>query len=195
MLGDAATGRVTTVMTEKDEAWVDVGDYFRWLDGGRRFLWVSERDGWRHVYSVPVGPGFPADTRLLTPDPSDVIEVEHVDEKGGWLYFSASPDNATQRFLFRTRLDGSGKAERLTPAGERGTHRYQISPDARWAIHVASAFGRPPVTDLVRAARAPAGARPRGQRGPAREGRGARPRRRPSSSAWTSAAAAPSTAG
>ena len=164
MLGDAATGRVTTVMTEKDEAWVDVGDDFRWLDSGRRFLWVSERDGWRHVYSVAVGqsevppsPGHdgPAAARgaeamrLVTRGDYDVIEVEHVDEKGGWLYFSASPDNPTQRFLFRARLDGTGKAERLTPAGERGTHRYQISADARWAIHVASAFGRPPATDLV----------------------------------------------
>ncbi|MBP1635742.1 MAG: family peptidase, partial [Acidobacteria bacterium] len=159
MLGDAATGRVTTVITEKDEAWVDVGDDFRWLDGGKRFLWVSERDGWRHVYVVardsrhPVeqgsSPAPPAQPRLVTPGAYDVIEVQQVDEKGGWLYFIASPDNATQRFLHRARLDGSGAPERLTPPRERGTHSYQLSPDGRWAIHVASSFGRPPVTDLV----------------------------------------------
>ena len=56
MLGDAATGRVRTILTERDEAWVDVGDDFRWLAKGKRFAWLSERDGWRHVYTVRGAP-------------------------------------------------------------------------------------------------------------------------------------------
>ena len=64
-----------------------------------------------------------------------MISIAAVDEKGGWLYYTASPDNATQQYLWRTRLDGKGKAERLTPADQAGRHRYTISPDAKWAFH------------------------------------------------------------
>ena len=52
MLGDARTGRTRTVLTERDSAWVDVVDDLRWIDGGKRFTWISERDGWRHLYVV-----------------------------------------------------------------------------------------------------------------------------------------------
>ena len=47
-----ATGRTRTVLTERDSAWVDVVDDLRWIDGGKRFTWISERDGWRHLYVV-----------------------------------------------------------------------------------------------------------------------------------------------
>jgi dipeptidyl-peptidase-4 len=160
MLGDVRNGQVRTVMTEKDEAWVDVswGDIdwdkhglargdVEWLDGGKRFLWASERDGWRHVYSVSRDG---KDVKCITPGSYDVISVEEVDETGGWLYFAASPDNATQRYLFRTRLDGDGKAEKLSPASEPGTHGYIISPRGDVAIHTYSTFNKVPVTDIVR---------------------------------------------
>ncbi len=145
--GDARSGRVRIVFTDRDEAWVDVTDDFRWLEGGRRFLWVSERDGWRHVYAVD---GVTGTAELLTPGNFDVIRVEEVDQAGGWIYFIASPDNPTQRYLYRTRLDGKGPMERLTPAGEPGTHAYQVSPDGRWAIRMRSRIDDPPTTDLVR---------------------------------------------
>jgi len=146
MLADAATGAVRTVLTEQDSAWVDVVDDLTWLAKGAEFLWVSERDGWRHVYRVSrdgkqVG--------NLTPGDFDVISVAAVDEPGGWLYYMASPDNATQRYLFRTRLDGTKAPERISPSGTRGVHAYRVSPDARWAFHTYSHLDSPPVTDLV----------------------------------------------
>ncbi len=146
LLADAPTGAVRTVLTERDSAWVDVVDEVRWLSGGARFLWLSERDGWRHVYAVTRGGGI----TKLTPGAFDVIDIAAVDERGGWLYYIASPDNAVQRYLYRIRLDGGGRPERVTPAGAAGTHTYVISPDARWAIHGFSTFDTPPVTDLVR---------------------------------------------
>lgn len=147
MIADAATGQVRTILTERDEAWVDVGDDFRWLAGGQGFTWVSERDGWQRAYTFArSGDGMKA----VTPAGVDAIQVLEVDEAGGWLYYIASPDNPTQRYLFRARLDGRGRAERLTPASEPGTHSYQLSPDGRWAIHTYSRFDTPPVIDLVR---------------------------------------------
>jgi dipeptidyl-peptidase-4 len=159
MLGDARSGKVRPIMTEKEESWVDVawGDIdwdkkglargdVEWIDGGRRFLWASERDGWRHIYSVSRDG---SEARCVTPGNYDLLAVEKVDEAGGWIYFIASPDNATRRSLFRARLDGKGQAERLTPATEPGTHAYIISPGAEFAIHTWSSFLNPPNTDIV----------------------------------------------
>ncbi len=156
MIGDAHTGSVKTIDTEHDSAWVDVIDDLRWLRGGARFLWVSERDGWRHAYSIARDG---SDVRLLTPGSFDLAEpdsptigapfLQAVDEAGGWFYFTASPANATQLYLYRARLDGKGKAERVTPANASGFHRYRISPDAHWAFHTYSTFGTPPATELV----------------------------------------------
>lgn len=160
MIGDARTGKVRPVLTEKENTWVDVSwgaiDWDRrglargdveWIDGGKRFLWVSERDGWRHVYSVSRDG---SDVKCITPGNYDLIGVELVDVPNGWIYFSASPENATQKYLFRTRLDGSSKAERLSPANQTGTHNYTISPRGDLAIHTYSAFAKVPATDVVR---------------------------------------------
>lgn len=159
MLGDARTGRVRPILTEKDEAWVDVawGDIdwdkqglargdVEWIDGGKRFLWASERDGWRHIYSISRDG---QDVKNITPGNFDVTSVEKADTAGGWLYFDASPENATQRYLFRTRLDGTGKMERLSPAAQAGTHSYNLAPSGDLAVHTYSTFTKVPVTDIV----------------------------------------------
>lgn len=160
MLGDARNGNVRTIMTEKDDAWVDVawGDIdwekrglargeVEWLDGGKRFLWASERDGWRHIYSVS------RDGRqvsVITPGDFDVIGVDGVDQRGGWLYFTASPHNPTQRYLFRARLNGAGRAERVSPATQTGFNVYTISPRGDFAIHSSAKFGTPPTFEMVK---------------------------------------------
>ena len=63
--------------------------------------------------------------------------------------FIASPDDPKARYLFRATLDGSTPARRLTPADQRGTHGYQISPDGKCAIHTFSNIETPPVIELV----------------------------------------------
>jgi dipeptidyl-peptidase-4 len=147
MLADAGSGAVRTVLEERDSAWLDVVDDLEWLAGGKEFTWLSERDGWRHVYRVSRDG---KTVHLVTPGTFDVIEVAALDEPGGWLYYIASPDNATQRYLYRVPLDGGAAAQRLSPVDRPGTHSYDISPDARWAWHTYSTFDTPPVTDLVR---------------------------------------------
>ena len=149
MLGDARTGKTRTIYTDSDPAWLDVVREFQWLDGGKEFLWVSEKDGWRHVYAVSRANG---QARLITPAEFDLWEIAAIDEKGGWLYGIASPDNATQRYLYRFPLNGKGAPKRLSPAGQPGMHNYDISPDASWAFHAYSTFASPPVTKLIRMA-------------------------------------------
>jgi dipeptidyl-peptidase 4 len=155
MLGDAGTGRVRTVLAERDSTWVDVGDDLRWVEGGKSFTWISERDGWRHLYVVSRDG---KKQRLVTPGAFDLHNpatafgeplVVGVDSARGWIYYTASPENATQLYLYRSRLDGRGRPERITPRNQPGYHRYQISGDGRWALHNYSSFGTPPVTELV----------------------------------------------
>jgi len=146
LLADARTATVRSVYQDKDKAWVDVVDDMKWLHGGKDFLWVSEQDGWRHVYLISRDG---KQVRPVTFGAFDVIEVVGVDPKEEWLYYMASPENATQRYLYRTRIDGKGKPERLTPANQPGSHSYHISSDLQWAIHTYSTFDTPPVTDLV----------------------------------------------
>jgi dipeptidyl-peptidase 4 len=143
---DARTGEVRRVFRDTNQAWVDVVDDVDELGGGAAATWLSEKDGWRHVYQVQLdGSG----ERLVTKFDGDVMDVTGIDEKNGWAYFLASPASALERFLYRTKLDGSGPVERVTPAGERGTHGYQISPDGRWAFHTSSRADVPPRVDLV----------------------------------------------
>ncbi len=150
-IANGATGQAKPLFVERDSAWVDVysdptGPSVDWLADNSGFVFLSERDGWRHAYLVSKS----GSMRLITPGEFDVMRVAYVDTNGGWLYYYASPSNATEMFLWRTKLDGSGRAERLTPAAARGTHDYDIGPGARFAIHAYSTFGVPPVTDLVR---------------------------------------------
>ncbi len=147
MLADAKTGRSIPVFVDRDSAWVDVVDDWNWLDGGRRFLWISERDGWRHAWTISRDGG---EVKPITPGDYDIDKVLSVDVAGGWIYFTASPENPTQRYLYRARLDGGGPAERLTPHGQYGTHGYQIAPGGKYAIHNFSSFGVPPVVELVK---------------------------------------------
>lgn len=147
MIGDAATGDVRTVFVDRDEAWVDVMDEFLWVKNGASLVWLSERNGWRQAFLVPRTGGEPV---CLTPGAYDVISLSAVDDKGGWLYFVASPENPTQRYLHRVRLDGRGRLERLTPAGQSGTHSYALSPTAEWAFHTFTTFDTPPVVSLVK---------------------------------------------
>ncbi len=146
LLADAETGEVSTVMTETDAAWVENSNSgFRWLENGKKLVWLSERSGWRHAYAISLADG---SAKPITHGAFDVIAIEAVDEHGGWLYYAASPDNATEKYLFRAKLDGSA-TERITPAEDRGTHDYNISPDAKYAVHTFSTFDMPPVTKLI----------------------------------------------
>lgn len=147
MLGDARTGKVRVILVEGDAAWVDIHDNdLHWLDDGKSFTWISERDGWRHVYVVSRDG---SSVRRITSGNYDVVQLEKVDVKGGWVYFIASPDNPTQRYLYRVSLNG-GPAERLTPANQAGTNSYALSPDCSWALHTHSALQSPPRVAIVR---------------------------------------------
>ena len=150
---DASTGTSTVIQTENDAAWVEVmspgeNNYdvdfkhpFHWLSQGKEILWTSEKDGWKHLYRISIDG---KKESRVTIGEFDVISLKAYDEKSGWVYFIASPENATQKYLYRAKLDGKGKLERVTPADYPGTHSYSISPTAKFAQHrFSNSFTRP----------------------------------------------------
>ncbi len=138
------TGALRQMFQDRNDTWVEVNRNLRWIEGGKRLLFTSERDGWRHLYAI----SREGDARLITSAPFDMVSLAAVDEPGGWVYFIASPEVATQRYLYRARLDGS-KTERITPANHPGTHTYNVSPDSHWAFHSVSTFDSPGESDLI----------------------------------------------
>lgn len=147
MIAEAATGKVRAVLTERDGAWVDIhDDAMDWVENGNSFTWISERDGWRHLYFVSRDG---ASVRRVIHGEFDVIRVLHIDETAGRIYFLATLENPTQQYLFSSLLQGSGAPERLSPTEQPGTHDYAMSPDGAFAVHTYSAFGTPPRIELV----------------------------------------------
>jgi dipeptidyl-peptidase-4 len=143
-LADASTGAAKSFFEDTDEAWVDVNEI---RPIGNSFLWLSERDGWRHAYLVPRDGSNPV---LLTLGDFDCIDLLTTPAQSNFIYFTASPTNATQRYLYRASVDPPMPPLRLTPENEPGVHRYSISPNAQYAIHTFSTFDDPGRTELIR---------------------------------------------
>jgi dipeptidyl-peptidase-4 len=140
------------IFEEQDETWIDVlssweNSYgltyrheFKWINAGKEFLWFSEKDGWRHLYRVDLS----GKVTPVTHGNYDVINLLHFNEKENLLYFHASPDNATQKYLYKAKLDGKGTPERVTPMELSGTHSYVISPNGKYGMHqFSNSYTRP----------------------------------------------------
>lgn len=136
-VAEAQTAVTSPIYKETDEAWVEFNNRsgesigWDWLDNGKAFLWVSEKDGWNHIYKVTLE----GKEQLLTPGEFDVIDILSYSEQNNKVYFTASPDNPRQRYLYSTTLDGKGQHVRVTPMSQAGTHSYEISPDQKMAFH------------------------------------------------------------
>ena len=148
LLGDVATGSVTRVFHDeatgtRPNGWVDLQGDVTWVEGGRAFLWLSERDGWRHLYRVT------RDGRatLISNFDADVIALAGVDATSA--YFFASPSNATQRYLYRVPLNGSSPPRPVSPEGAEGWHDYTFAPGGKLAFHTYSSFERPAMMEVV----------------------------------------------
>jgi dipeptidyl-peptidase 4 len=144
---NVADGSSRTFYAEGDEAWVEIKSYWNdddpigwdWVNGGKEFLWVSEKDGWRHIYKVSRDG---KTETLLTRGNYDILNLQAVDEQNNYVYFMASPNSATQLYLYRVKLNPSSNSkpgneipELVSSAALQGTHDYNISPKGKLAVH------------------------------------------------------------
>jgi len=143
--GNIADGRVKKTYEDKDEAWLEAVDDFYYFDKGKAFSWVSEKNGWKSLYLIREGR-----EKAISPLDSDLLSISLLDEKNDWLYYIASPDNPTQRYLWRAPLNSKKRSpQRVTPEDQSGWHTYQISPNGKYAHHTYSRANIPPITDLI----------------------------------------------
>ena len=148
-------GSTRTFWAENDDAWVDLNsaDIFgepggwTWVNKGQDFLWVSEKDGWRHIYRISRDG---KTVTLLTKGNYDIGSINGVDEANGYIYFTASPTNATQLYLYRTKINNpKDDAELVSNASLKGTNDYKISPTGRVALHSFSNYNTPTVSEWI----------------------------------------------
>jgi dipeptidyl-peptidase-4 len=144
LLSDAATGKSSTLLTEKDQYWINVSDDLHFFKDGKRFLWSSERSGYRHLYLYGLDG---KQLAQLTQGAWEVSDVDGVDEAKGVVYFTATEKSPIERHLYRVALDGSGFA-RITKAD--GMHTVNLSPNANLYVDTYSNATTPPRQDLYR---------------------------------------------
>ena len=156
-ISDAASGSSESIYSESDSAWVDlfqIGntyaiDYtnnFIWVNSNKSILWASEQDGWRHLYQIRLDG---KSVKLVTKGDFDVIDLKYTDTLNAWVYFTASPSNATQRYLYRCKLAINQSAELLSPADMKGTHDYDFSTNGKFATHTFSNHFTPKKSEMI----------------------------------------------
>lgn len=158
LAADPATGSIRVVLTETHKTflwgnvfnyrgWREQGGLFTMLDDGQRFIWMSERDGWSHLYLYDLQG---RQLRQLTRGSWPVQRLVAVDEKRGWVYFTAQgdPKRPYDTQVYRAGLE----REALEPlASVPGRHDPVFSPSREYFLDTHSSFDRPPAVDLRRA--------------------------------------------
>ena len=152
---DLSSEELQKIYTEKEDTWVDINyldiSSSAWgqnevllTDDHKSFLRMTETDGWRHLYKIDIKTG---KKTLLTPGKYDVASLYSI--AGKEVYFNASPENPTQRYLFSVPLNGSGKLSKITPEKYKGINTYNISPNGKYAIHSFTNVDTPKTVELI----------------------------------------------
>jgi dipeptidyl-peptidase-4 len=142
---DPTSGDCRVVVREEWPAsWVQNHPPMEYLRDGRRFLWISERTGWRNLYLYDLSGDLLA---TLTNHEFEVAQLLRVDEEAGVVYYTARDgDNHMKLQLHRVGLDGTGDRRLTDPAFN---HTVSLSPDGRYFVDVAQTHDQPPFTNLL----------------------------------------------
>jgi dipeptidyl-peptidase-4 len=145
LLADTATGKTSTILSDKDDYWINVSDDLHFLKDGKGFLWSSERSGYRHLYLYDFSGKPPLQ---LTKGDWEVDHVDAVDEARGVVYFTATEKSPLERHVYRVGLNGNGLT-RITM--EEGAHRVNFALNAATYVDTYSNASTPPRQDVYRA--------------------------------------------
>src|SRR5467141_824952 len=145
LIADGTTGKTRTALSENDANWINLSDDLYFLKDGKRFLWSSERSGYRHLYLYDLEG---KQLAQLTEGEWEVSAVDAVDEAKGLVYFTATEKSPLERHLYRVTLDGTGFT-RITK--DEGTHTAVLAPNAAAFYDTYSNTSTPPRQDLYRA--------------------------------------------
>ncbi len=146
---DVHTGGRRLVLTETSKTWLDIYDFYAGVEdlmsfpaGLHEFFWISDRDGWQHVYRYDYSGKL---LNQVTRGAWSVTRIEGISPADRMIYYSSTEASPLQRQLYAIRFDGAAK-RRLTQAP--GTHRVDMSPDARYYIDRWSSMRQPRQVEL-----------------------------------------------
>ena len=158
-------GKARVFWTENNQAWVDLNTSdpkgWNWINDGKEFIWVSEKDGWRHIYKISRDGTAEID---LTTGTYDIEEIKCIDEANNLIYFTASPYNSTQLYLYKVNIQKPTLLKKILNSisttkatvdavdanGRAGIHGYQISPNGKFAFHTYSSHNTPRVQEWLK---------------------------------------------
>lgn len=150
---DRSSGKATHILTDTNPGWINISDDFYFLQDGKHLIMASERDGYEHLYR------FTLDGKLVNQITKGEWAIRSsgggpfwlrqavtgIDEKGGWIYFTALEKSPLEKHLYRVKMDGSG-FQRLSQGD--GTHAISMSPDAQYYFDRYSNVTTPPSLTL-----------------------------------------------
>ena len=136
-LCDPATGQSHELLTVTDPYWIDIRDDLYFFKSGERFIWGTDQDGWHHLYLFDMHGKV---IRKLTSGDYNVQSLDGVDEKNGWVYFSAPVRTPLDEDMYRVAVKG-GKPQRVTRGD--GTHNVELAPDQQHYLDSFSSAAQP----------------------------------------------------
>jgi dipeptidyl-peptidase-4 len=139
---DAESGKPSTIFRESDAYWINLRGDLRFIDNGKRFVWTSERDGFRHLYLYSSDG---KDVQQITQGEWEVTGIAAVDEGGRRIFYTSSEPSHLERHLYVIGFDGKNK-RRLTQ--EAGTHQISMGPGGPFYLDTFSSLKTPPRTVL-----------------------------------------------
>jgi dipeptidyl-peptidase-4 len=154
LFADAATGASKTILTESDRYWINISDDLYFFSDNKRFLWSSERTGYRHFYlydnsgkelaQLTSGDWAISDLGGFGPGAANHPAV---DEAHGLVYFISNKDDVRETQLYRVSLSDKSLT-RIT--NEAGSHDARIAADASAFVDTYSNAATPARQDFYR---------------------------------------------
>ncbi|MGI8498377.1 MAG: DPP IV N-terminal domain-containing protein [Gemmatimonadaceae bacterium] len=146
---DVNTGGRRLVMTQKSDSWIDVYDFYAGIQdmmsfpaGSHEFFWISDQDGWQHIYRYDYSGKL---VNQVTKGTWSVTRVEGVDPKRQVIYYTSTEASPLERQLSEIRFDGS-HSRRITTSS--GNHRIDMSPSTAFYIDRWSSVRQPTQVEL-----------------------------------------------
>ena len=151
---DVNTGGRRLVMSERSDTWLDVYDFYAGISdmltfpaGSTQFFWISDRDGWQHIYRYDYSGKL---INQVTRGNWSVTRTEGIDLARQVIYYASTDPSPLQRQLYSVKFDGSG-TRRITTAP--GNHRIDMSPNTAYFIDRWSSVRQPAQVELWSTAR------------------------------------------
>jgi dipeptidyl-peptidase 4 len=150
-LWDPESGADRKIVEEKDPYWINAIEAPYFLKDGRHFLWLSERDGWQHVYLYQLSGALErelgAGNWMVDHPMFSDVPMFQVDETDGFVYFTSTDPDPRERQIYRVKID-TGTMERVSK--DPGTHGLELSPSGKYLIDNFSNLATPPETRLLK---------------------------------------------